>query len=461
MIHSSVYYKQLEKRLDAEFYRPQYLQLKNYLLSIEAKPLGKLIDGIYEGRITPKLGDYCEEGYPYIRAQNIQFDIIDLTDVPRIRADIHKAIPKAHARSGDILLTIDGVLLGKSAVVPKELGECSITNHCVRIVVKKQFNPYYISIILNSKIGQLQIKRSISGSAQPGLRIDIIKEILVPIVSSKFQKKIEDLVITAYEKRKLADQKYKQAKQLLNKKLGISKLELEEEKTFEAKFSEIKQVMRFDSEYYKPKYKKIIDFLENSDYEVKKLREVVKILSEKIDPTKEPTKKFRYVPIAKINSDGEIDEWKEFKGWQAPSRARMIIKKGDVLVSSLGGSIDKIALVPEELDNSIATTGTFVIRSENYYSEFLFLLFRTPLIKLQLEQKTAGAIMAAVPKTTFGDLLIPLLPKSKQEEISKLVRESFKLRKESKKLLERAKKEVEKMIENSTNHPLTSPQKNS
>ncbi len=68
-------------------------------------------------------------------------------------------------------------------------------------------------------------------------------------------------------------------------------------------------------------------------------------------------------------------------------------------------------------------------------------------MRLQLEEKTAGAIMSAVPKTTFGDLLIPIVPESTQKQVSNLIRQSFTLRKESKELLNKAKKEVENFIE--------------
>jgi len=158
-----------------------------------------------------------------------------------------------------------------------------------------------------------------------------------------------------------------------------------------------------------------------------------------------------YVPIAKINESGEIFEWDEFYGWQAPSRARMLIKENDILIPSLAGTFDKIALVPEELDEQLTTTGCFVVRAKEDYPEFLFLLFRTPLFKRQLEQQTTGAIMSAVPKSKFGELLIPKIPKDKQEEIATLVREYFELRKEARELIRRAIKEVEEEIENAIN----------
>jgi restriction endonuclease S subunit len=73
-------------------------------------------------------------------------------------------------------------------------------------------------------------------------------------------------------------------------------------------------------------------------------------------------------------------------------------------------------------------------------------------MRLQLEEKTAGAIMSAVPKNTFGDLLVPMIPEETQKQISNLIRQSFSLRKESKELLEKAKKEVEEFIEKNTNY---------
>ena len=129
----------------------------------------------------------------------------------------------------------------------------------------------------------------------------------------------------------------------------------------------------------------------------------------------------------------------------------MLIKENDILIPSLAGTFDKIALVPKEMDKQLTTTGCFVVRSKRDYPEFLFLLFRTPLFKRQLEQQTTGAIMSAVPKSVFGNLSIPKIPKDKQKDIAKLVREYFDLRKEARELIKRAIMEVEEEIENASN----------
>jgi len=210
----------------------------------------------------------------------------------------------------------------------------------------------------------------------------------------------------------------------------------------------IGQTLRFDAEYYQPKYKQVKDLIVKSGYEVKKLKESVEISNKKIEPSKEPNKLFNYIELANINpSTGEIEEVSQVKGFNAPSRARMLVKKGYVLVSSLLGSLDNIGLIPEELDDAVASTGFFVIKPKFFLPEFLFLLFRSNLMRLQLEEKAAGAIMSAVQKITFGDLLIPIIPEAAQHQISDLIKQSFLLRKESKEILEKAKKEIEEFIE--------------
>ena len=54
--------------------------------------------------------------------------------------------------------------------------------------------------------------------------------------------------------------------------------------------------------------------------------------------------------------------------------------------------------------------------------------------------------MAAVPKRVFGDLLVPVIPKPKQEKIAELVKQSFTLQKEAKQLLDEATEKIEAAI---------------
>jgi restriction endonuclease S subunit len=446
MLSTEVRFSQLIDRIDANFYTTQIKTLEELKTSriSERSTMKELC--IFPRTKTPGRYDYTEKGVPVIKLKNITDYFIDLNDTSFIPDRLYPNY--IQPKEEDILITATGEgTIGRVGIFKNSI-KCIVTAEVMIARVKKEkINPCFLFCYLRSRHGKPLIIRFVRGSTgQTHLYSKDVKFISVPIPPKSFQDKIEKIVKEAYEKRNSADQKYEQAKQLLEKELGLDKLKLKEEKTFEAKFSNVKQTMRFDSEYYKPKYEEIVKFLK--DYGARKLKEVVKISNRKIDPSKEPTKKFKYVELANINpSTGEIEGVEELFGYQAPSRARMFIEKGDVLIASLSGSLDNVGLVTDDLDKQVASTGFFVVNSESFHSEVLFLLFKTELTKAQLEQKTAGAIMTAVPKSTFGDLLLPILPKSKQEKIAVLVRESFNLREESKELLDKAKLEVEKMIE--------------
>jgi len=446
MITSEIRYKlTIESlRFDAEFYKPKFLKLEINLKKVNSSPLNEVVK-FSKLRRNP------------VNEPDEKFQYIDISNINTSTGDINTQVLKGYqapsrarkvVREDDIIISTVRPNRNAVAIIPKELDN-QICSTGFAVIKSDKLNPWFLFAYLKTKYALNQLVRMTMASMYPAVSEGDISSMLVPIPSLVFQQQIESLVKESYEKRKEANEKYKSAEELLNKTLGIEKLEFKEDKIFEARFGEIETAMRFDSEHYQPRYKEGKEFLIKSAHEIKKLKEVVKISIEKVEPFNEPTKLFNYIELANIDpSTGTIEEVGKIMGHEAPSRARMLVKTGDVLVSSLLGSLDNIGLVPDELNGAVASTGFFVISSEIFLPEFLFLLFRSNIMKLQLEEKTSGAIMSAVPKPTLGDLLIPIVSKEKQEPISSLIKQSFVLRKEAKELLEEAKKEVEDFIEN-------------
>lgn len=442
-----------KERLDAEYFRSPFLEIERNLLKLPHEKLENLVESIKKGIFYILAEEYQRKGIPFLRVSNIGNPFIEKRDLVYISLEKNQEHKSTSLKPEDIVISKGGTI-GYVGIITSDIGVCNICQDIIGIknVMKSKINPYYLTVFLLTKYGQSQLHRGRSQQVQAHLTLDMVRNILVPKILEDFQLHIEQLVKQAHEKRKLAEQKYQQAEELLYQLLGISKEEIEKleaEKAYVTNFNEVRQAFRFDAEHYHPKYFGILELLKKAPFEVRPLKEIVEISNETIDPTKEPyaTKKFKYVPIAKVNESGEIFEWDEFYGWQAPSRARMVIRKGDILIPSLSGTFDKIASVPEELDGQFATTGCFVVRAKIGYPEFLFLLFRSPLFKRQLERLTTGAIMSAVPKTIFGNLLVPAIPNDEQEQIAHLVTEYFQLRKEARRLIQNAVREVEERIE--------------
>lgn len=148
------------------------------------------------------------------------------------------------------------------------------------------------------------------------------------------------------------------------------------------------------------------------------VREVVQP-TENCDPTKEVDLAFRYVDIGSINNKTfSIENPKTILGRDAPSRAKRRIRSGDVLFSTVRTYLKNIALVPDELDGEITSTGIAVLRpSHAVLSDFLFALVRSEGFIRPLSLKQDGTLYPAI---TDGDLLnhrIPVPPLAEQKRI--------------------------------------------
>jgi type I restriction enzyme S subunit len=96
------------------------------------------------------------------------------------------------------------------------------------------------------------------------------------------------------------------------------------------------------------------------------------------NPTKAfPEEEFIYIEIAGIRGF-RIAEVKRIRGEEAPSRARQVVRAGDVLYSLTRPNLRNIAIVPDEYDGAICTTGFAVLRPKNLEdSLFIFEIVRS------------------------------------------------------------------------------------
>ena len=135
------------------------------------------------------------------------------------------------------------------------------------------------------------------------------------------------------------------------------------------------------------------------------------------------------------------------QGQDLPSRARCKVNTGDVIASSVEGSLESIALVTEEYDNALCSTGFHTVKPGALNSETLLVFLKSGVGQLQLKKGCSGTILTAINRDEFGRIILPTIRAEKQAEIQQKVIESFSLRKHAKDLLECAKRAVEIAIE--------------
>ena len=189
---------------------------------------------------------------------------------------------------------------------------------------------------------------------------------------------------------------------------------------------------RFDPFYYQPKFREILTELKDAKWEIKELKDIAEISSETRDPTRMPEKQFIYVEINDVDTKlGEVTSYKKLLGKEAPSRARMLIKKGNIIVSTTRPYRGAIAIVPDELDGAIASTGFGILKPKEEINKlFLYTILKSRFGLAQLEQRMTGSNYPAITAEELKKIKILIPPCKIQDHIAEIMDEAYKQRKE-------------------------------
>lgn len=145
--------------------------------------------------VTPKGGAevYTEEGVIFIRSQNVHFDGLRLDDVVKIDLDTHEKMSGSKVQFKDVLLNITGASIGRCCVVDI-YEEMNVNQHVCIIRPTQRVLPEYLNLVLQSNIGQVQIKLGTTGGNREGLTFEAIKEFTIPLPELTEQQEILDKV---------------------------------------------------------------------------------------------------------------------------------------------------------------------------------------------------------------------------------------------------------------------------
>ena len=289
----------------------------------------------------------------------------------------------------------------------------------------------------------MQIAREQVGTAQPKLAIERIRTFLIPQFNQKFYETIKNKIDEARKKEELSVEYYRKAESNLLAELNIENWQPDDESVTTKTFADFQNSGRLDAEYYQPKYQAISEKLAQYSNGTVSCKNILVNAMTKL--TAEVG--YCYLELADIGKSGEINSSTQDIAENLPSRARQKVKTNDVIVSSIEGSLASCALITEDYNNAICSTGFHVLRSTEINPETLLLLMKSSPIQALLKQGCSGTILTAILPDAFKSINLPLIRKEVQKELATKVQESFALRKESKRLLELAKHAVEVAIE--------------
>ena len=420
-------------RLAAEYYHPICLEIHRKIKEYGGFSFFDCITRFSSGKNLPQTVD---GKFKFIRTQNIKPILV--SDSGMSFTDSLDELTEI----GELLFVRVGAGVGNSSVVTPNSVNSTVSDNVLRIKIRG-LNPFFVCCFFNSTVGQTYFRRVFKGTARGLISQENFRDIFIPQFSHGFQSLIEKLCLKADSLHEQSSFKYHEAQTLLLTELGLADWQPEHQLTFVKNFSDTKRAERIDAEYFQPKYDDIVNTINKYNYpnDCVTLGNLTRFKDSNFNPEDET--EYKYIELANIGSNGEITDCMVEQGEDLPTRARRKVTAGDVIVSSIEGSLESIALITEEYDNALCSTGFHVVQSDMLNAETLLVFLKSPIGQLQLKKGCSGTILTAINKEKFSKIAVPKVKEEKQAEIEQKVTESFNLRDRAKNLLEHAKRAVE------------------
>lgn len=315
----------------------------------------------------------------------------------------------------DIVITKGGEYIGEASLVPDFYEQYAICRDILAIRTNQsEVSGEYLASYFQSQHGKSELIRTKSVQGQPHLTIEKVGELNIPIYDQDFQDEIAVHWELFYELIDDSNRHLEQAREIFSIALNGKLQEVTSNITFEKEIDAGDFSTRFDVDFYEKKWTKLVKRLSDSGMKFKNVNYIKETFK-----AKTPQEKFDYITLSDIDDrSGMIQNLQTLEAYMLPDRAKRKIQAGDVLVSSLKGSKEKVAIVEYQQDNLVASTGFYIIRDDDFLPEVIFLIFRSNYYDLFIEQMSSGAIMSSITEKYFKQFKLPIIDEKIQAEIA-------------------------------------------
>lgn len=416
----------IAERADVIFHQP-WVRARLALLEKAKHPatnLGEFIQEIRYGTGTPP--PYLEqspETVPFVRATDIKDNEINTKTLLHISNEQPKSLAKCRLAGGELIIVRSGVNTGDCAVVPSSLAGAFAAYDLI-LTFKPSVSPQFVSTFLDTEIGRLQLNLVKGRAAQPHINAAEVSALRIPrIEDRKEQDKLVTKIADEREKRRAklakADALLSGLDNFIFDALGLVKPAKDERKIFAV--PSVSAIARFDPHFHLPAHAQ--NFKTLAAHGGVPLGTLANFSDETWNPEKHEAATFRYIEISTVNTDTGEASATETPVSEAPSRARMAVSEGDIIVSLTRPHHGAIAQITPDLNDCVASTGFSVIRGFNRVSrDYLWCILRSEMCLSQMLQRASGGNYPAITEPELLEILIPVPKPAVQETIAAEVR---------------------------------------
>ena len=168
-----------------------------------------------------------------------------------------------------------------------------------------------------------------------------------------------------------------------------------------------KAAERWDAAFHVGLPEKMTAVMNHPRISLVRVSDVAALVDERFDPHRHDAREFDYVEISDVDIRTGLVGHKRLLTAEAPSRARKLVRAGDVLMSTVRPERGAIGVTPSGLDRAVCSTGFAVLRCFGVHPFALTWLLKTELVRRQVIRNNIGIAYPAISDETCANLVLP------------------------------------------------------
>jgi type I restriction enzyme, S subunit len=415
--------KDLRHRLDADFYRPEYLSIDHRAAAhgLPLRPVVALSSLVTDG--THKTPAYVDSGVPFLSAKNIAGGFVNASSGHKyVSANEFTQLKRWNcAPEADDVLVAKSGSIGSAGLARGAYPEYAVFES-VAIIRPRGVRPSYLSAFLNSRLGQLQIRRHSKGAVIRHLHLEDLREVDVPLPDQRVQDYIGAKIELAERCRSRAGGLRAEAVSRFDALLKLPAFRPGHELTNVIEASALTD--RLSGEFYLPRYFALDAHLASLAVPVKP---VSSLLRSDILRSFTPERSDDAPVPCILTSDIDPHDIR----WRSPSlRVTQSVHDGhagrlaarDVVYTSVGPPVGEAALVlPQFLPMAAGGDVSILRHGDDLHPGFLALYLNSVFGQMQNDRYSRGIRQRRVYPEDIGSFLIPVFSPEDQEYVGERI----------------------------------------
>lgn len=427
----------------------------------DVRTLGELLDSTQYGYTASA----SENGtHKFLRITDIQGGKVDWNTVPYCDCEREE---KYLVKRGDILIARTGGTTGKSFIINEEAPSNAVfASYLIKLRTNENtLLPEYLNLFLNSYLYWSQIAEMKSGSAQPNVNANKLKELQIPYCDIEIQKEIVKSLVIEKETVESFIEIISEVKKLLNEVDNLYRIKdvfVEQEELIKAYYNSLLTKAVKGELVQQDFNESLVDFL--IDVESRKQHLIKEKIIKKAKPLSGITadeipfqipQNWKWVRLGdlvvklgagKTPLGGEknyVDSGVKFirsqNVWNEglktediafisnetnESMAGSIVMPNDILLNITGASIGRSCLIPTDFDIGNVNQHVAIIRLINPdIRHFVHMCITSPMFQKEIMNVQVGVSREGLSMAKLAKFLIPLPPLEEQRRIIEKIRQ--------------------------------------